>query len=705
MPSTASPTPEDPPAKKRSMPRPPLGKTIGIALVHLLFAAGLVVLLIWAGTEYREDYLEYNYARAFTWLVASVVGVIAGYSVAHAGARWWASRQPAGQSTPLENFPSRGYAAFAFLSLAGLLLIGGSLVGVFAFWSDVVSQIGAEFTGTATVLAIGVLGLASYLGVLNWREWRHGGRAAPKKAAGRRGLRARLKGSSAYFQTHATQALALFVIVLVAVLPLLPLLLAEPRCNSHCVGFSPAAYDLPTGPHYNAALDDPAVNQTVLAALEKGLHALTRVQQRGGFPMYVTRDGCTYSSDRGFGCPLFPGEFSLQGGTAKLGRVFVEMYRVEPDPVYLGVAEATAEALLAVQDAENGGFYYDGRRYPDGRGYQPHPHNERRAAILDDNVMQSCMSFLLDVYNVTGKATVYLPAIHAGFDCLDAMEKPHGGWRQRSNYPADSYQSKVTLNDDALQDVLFLMLKAHAMFPNETRYLAAAQRAGEFLVRVQGNGGAANQTGWAQQYGDDLNPCWARSFEPPAICSHQTVSAMECLLELYLVTGNASWLAPIPAGIAWLNASRITWTGGDGSQETGWSRLYELGTNRPIMGINDGIRQPLGSQYVYNFSEARGGYSWRGDYGAERFFEHYAKLLELGNDTAQFRAWRETPPTPSGALRSAWGAVEDQTEAGFWLHHDADKYADYGGSVIRDSACEGALSKLLAYVRVASAAV
>ena len=48
-----------------------------------------------------------------------------------------------------------------------------------------------------------------------------------------------------------------------------------------------------------------------------------------------------------------------------------------------------------------------------------------RSAILDDNVMQSCLDFLLEIYNVTKKSK-YKKAFEDGFDCLKDIEKPQG---------------------------------------------------------------------------------------------------------------------------------------------------------------------------------------------------------------------------------------------------------------------------------------
>ncbi|MFX1298707.1 MAG: pectate lyase, partial [Promethearchaeota archaeon] len=461
-----------------------------------------------------------------------------------------------------------------------------------------------------------------------------------------------------------------------------------PDCYLGEMGFSDPAYNLPSGAHYNTDLDSlTGNNQTILEALEKGLWAITKLRQQRGFPMWVETDGSKFYSDRGFGCPLFPGEFSIQEGTPLLGSLYLEMYKLENNSIYLNVAKEAADALIAVQDEIHGGFYYDGRRYPDGTGYQPHPKNWMRSSILDDAVTQSALELILDVYDVT-KEQKYLDAFEKGFQGLCNIEKPQGGWPQRSNYPDYVYFSYVTLNDNALKDVIFLLYKANEIFPAETKYLNAAKRACSFLKDVQGNGGSSFQQGWAQQYNDNNQPAWARDFEPPGMCSFQTVSAMECLLEMYLITNDSSWLDPLPTAIDWLNSSetRTSWKE-NGATKNGWARLYELSTNRPIFGIvfGKGRLQP----YIYNYEDARGGYGWVGGFGVEDFFDRYNLLISFNYNITKFREAEANATSLSTYFNSAWAAKQSQTTDGFWL----------SGEKIRAGPCASAIMAMIEYLK------
>jgi len=444
------------------------------------------------------------------------------------------------------------------------------------------------------------------------------------------------------------------------------------KCFTGFHGFSAPAYDLAAiqaSTHANAALDGLAGgNRSLLETLERGLWQMTTTQSQGGFPLEALLDGSEFYSDRGYDCPLFPGEFSIQGGTPLIAGVYLSMYKLDPNPVYLNVAAAAARALMAVQDAGNGGFFYDGRLYPDSTGYQPHPRNPMHSAVFDDNTMQSALAFLLDMYDITGNET-YRNAAVRGLDYIFQLEKPGGGWPQRSNYGPDEYPSYVTLNDDCMQDIMNLLFKAYDILGG-ARYMQAAERAGQFLIRVQGNGAGSNavQSGaWAQQYKND-QPAWARRFEPPAMCSAQTARAIEMLIDLYLRTGNETYLDPIPVAVAWLTDANTTildvW---EGSGTHFWSRLYELETNRLIVGNRN--NQDNGVVYYYDYVPTRDyGYSWVGNYGINGTLDRYDYLVNAcGKNISQYIVWRDAPPSVSFLLSRALYANSTIHQSGFWL--------------------------------------
>ena len=111
--------------------------------------------------------------------------------------------------------------------------------------------------------------------------------------------------------------------------------------------FTDPAYSLPTRSHYNSDLDNSTlINQTILSGVEEALWAFTRLQRAGGFPLGSKIDGSLMWSDRGLNFPLFPREFSIQEGTPLVGSVFLTMYQIEPNPIYLSVAKEAGDALF-----------------------------------------------------------------------------------------------------------------------------------------------------------------------------------------------------------------------------------------------------------------------------------------------------------------------------------------------------------------------
>ncbi len=626
--------------------------------------------------------LTYPFSANAIVAVSLIIYSILGYFILH-GIIGLMFERNEGRKTTKFKLPNKAYLIYGISSIAVFSLV--LIFALFFFLTYEYFAIRDYFGYLNTHLFSGIIigGLLScgFIGYKGLKKYKIKISNSPPIREKRKKP---VKEPRKYYTLRKLQVIGLIVIIGSSGMGGLFSIIIFPECYGGTMSFSDPAYLLPSGAHENPDLDLlTGENLTILEAIEKGLWAITKLRQQGGFPMWVEIDGSRFYSDRGFGCPLFPGEFSLQEGTALLAGFYLDMYQIENNSIYLSVAEDAGDALIAVQDEINGGFYYDGRRYEDGTGYQPHPKNYMRSAILDDNVMQSCLEFLLDLYNVTG-ATKYKTAFEKGFECLNTMEKPQGGWIQRSNYPNNVYFSYVTLNDNTLQDVVLMLLRANEIFPNETKYLEAAKRGCQFLLDVQGNGGSPNQSGWAQQYDDNNQPAWARDFEPPGICSRVTVSAMTALLEMYLATNETKWIDPIPDAIAWLDNSTITWEEDSGNQ-SGWARLYELGTNIPIHGISFGRGRPP----EYGYEVATAGSSWKGDFGVTAFKERYSLFESLGKNITKFKE-AEANISISSALSAAQTAMASQTLSGFWILEDK----------IRAGSCAWALTSMMDYIKL-----
>jgi hypothetical protein len=162
------------------------------------------------------------------------------------------------------------------------------------------------------------------------------------------------------------------------------------------------------------------------------------------------------------------------------------------------------------------------------------------------------------------------------------------------------------------------MLKAHAAY-GRPEYLASAEKGGEFIIISQL---PKPQAGWAQQYSHDMKPAWARSFEPPGVCSAVTANNIRTLVKLYIYTKKDKYLSPIPAAIEWLERSKIS--------DNLWARLYEVGTNRPIYGDRmDGNK--VHYDYEKVSQKERSSYGWQGEYGIAGAISQYRRQRVAGN--------------------------------------------------------------------------
>lgn len=290
-------------------------------------------------------------------------------------------------------------------------------------------------------------------------------------------------------------------------------------------------------------------------------------------------------------------------GTPSVGLALVEAYRVTGDPVFLQGAREAVQALIWCQMATGGwrsDFDFDPREASklhfrrDLMAGDLEPGNRRFTSSLDDNKTQSAMQFLLELANmpVSADDAPLHDALDFAFEQLLASQAPIGAWGQHFSgptdptlpvrparfpeewsreFPAIDYTPFYTLNDGNLLNVMQLLLRAHELKKDDERFLAAAKRLGDFLLLAQLP--EPQRTG-AQQYNFEMEPAWARKFEPPAACSLESFSAMLALFEIWLATGDEKYIATLPDAFDWFEKSQIA--------EGEWSRYYELRTNKPL---------------------------------------------------------------------------------------------------------------------------
>ena len=281
-------------------------------------------------------------------------------------------------------------------------------------------------------------------------------------------------------------------------------------------------------------------------------------------------------------------------GTPAVGMAYLAAYRATQDKFYLDAVRDAAAALIYGQLASGGwtssiDFDPQGKRraqYRRGKG------RGRNYSTLDDNTTQSALRFLmhLDQTLEFRDEEVHEAATFAREALLEA-QFPVGAFPQvwsgpvaaqpsaKASYPdydwkterhVKEYWNFYTLNDGLCGDVSDVLLDALAIYKDQ-RCRQALEKLGDFLLLAQM---PAPQTAWAQQYDYEMHPVWARKFEPPAISGHESQDALETLIKVYRETGDPKYLAPIPAAVAYLKASRLP----DGRL----ARFYELRTNKPL---------------------------------------------------------------------------------------------------------------------------
>jgi hypothetical protein len=177
--------------------------------------------------------------------------------------------------------------------------------------------------------------------------------------------------------------------------------------------------------------------------------------------------------------------------------------------------------------------------------------------------------------------------------------------------------------------------------------LAAVKRGADFLLLAQL---PEPQPAWAQQYNARMEPAWARAFEPPAVCTSESVGVLRLLMDLHVELGEARWLEPHARAFAWFQRSALS--------PGLWARYYELHTNRPIYGDRDG---KIYHRLEDISEERRRGYSWRGDYGVAGAIAAFDELKRLGRDVVRARA---VPKSLTAAQReSRLRKLEPQVQA------------------------------------------
>jgi len=422
------------------------------------------------------------------------------------------------------------------------------------------------------------------------------------------------------------------------------------------------AFALPLSAGAADSLADDARN-----ALARATVAMRAIATEGGYLWRYSPD----LSERAGENPATATQIWVQTpGTPAMGLAFLRAYGATGDTTYLEAAKDAADALVAGQLVSGGWDYlieFDPAkrqawylRSDVGRISDAEAAQRRNVSTYDDDNTQEALRFLVALTTTAPLGDAPRDRRHReardyGLAKLLEAQRPNGGWPQRwsgqridpasypvrparfpatwpREHPKTPYYDHYTLNDDTQRDCILTLLDA-ARRLNRTDYREAALRGGAFLLQAQL---PEPQPGWAQQYNAQMEPAWARAFEPPGISSRESTGVMRLLVDLYLETGDNRFLEPLPRAIAWLRRSEIA--------PGQWARLYELGTNRPIFGDRDGKIYYAVEELS---AERQTGYAWKGAFGVPQAIAYHDSVVADGREATLAR--RATTPASATA--------------------------------------------------------
>jgi len=288
--------------------------------------------------------------------------------------------------------------------------------------------------------------------------------------------------------------------------------------------------------------------------LEKGIAYMQSLAIEGGYVYHYTLDGKEKWGEGKTGDRTIEVQ---PPGTPSVGMSILRAYQITHNRDFLKAAKEAADALIRGQN-ELGGWEH--------RIHLDSPKGKR--VSFDDNQTQSAISFLMALDQEIENRDL-TKAIDKALEMMLESQLDHGGWPHQ--YPwQGNYHDYATFNDQGINDCIRVMIEADKYYDKEG-LSKSLHKVARFLMISQL---PPPQPGWAQQYNEYLQPAWARTFEPPAVCPSVTLNNIRSLIDLYLHTGRDIYLEPIPDAIRWLKESPMP----NGK----WGRFLEIGTNKPL---------------------------------------------------------------------------------------------------------------------------
>ncbi len=324
----------------------------------------------------------------------------------------------------------------------------------------------------------------------------------------------------------------------------------EPRLSGQQ---APAAY---------AAIDE----ELIMRAEDGCRHVLDlteTLQMGGGWEGFYTWPNLMPDESPGSYAAVAEDEYTMR----YIAPAFLRAYEVLGDDRYLRVAEHCGQMLIKTQD-ENGAWCQGSIVMPDGY----HPVSPGNGSI-EEGTQTDPLRLLFWLWRLTGRQE-YLDAATRSTKFVLMAQKPDGSWplvfNSHSMSPGGGYAGLSTLNDGTTTWGMKAMLMGWHL-TEDRKYLEALTKAGDWLLSSVLRGKAV---GWAEQYGDDGKPAWARAFEPPTISITAISYAAEALFLLHDLTGDGKYLAPIRECVAW---------GHSLSPEKRTYLLYDTHSGKPVV--------------------------------------------------------------------------------------------------------------------------
>lgn len=366
-----------------------------------------------------------------------------------------------------------------------------------------------------------------------------------------------------------------------------------------------------------------------------------------------------------------------QPGTAAVGMAYLKGWQLTGDPLFLDAMLETAGALVQGQ-LESGGWgeniEFDPllrKNYFYRTDHRTNIAKRRNRTTFDDNKSQLSLEFLMSVDRELEfkNASIHEAALYA-LDTFAKAQYPNGAWPQQyteahdaSNFPVgkakfpktwsrtykrSSYSRFYTLNDNTISDVIEMMMAAHTIYGDD-RWAAAARHGGDFLIAAQL---PDPQPGWAQQYNIEMEPVWARKFEPPAITGGESQGVINTLMTLYDWTGEQKYLDPVPRAIAYYRSVLLK----DGQL----ARFYEIGTDKPLYFTRE-------YKLVYTDNDLPTHYAFKVGSNLDRLDSRYKQLVKDGPSRSFSVAKARKPRLSKDLTKRAEKIVKALDKRGAWV--------------------------------------